>query len=214
MINFYFKLFSLSLLVIFANCSNNKNSTSADKSEMDGSFMKSGSDAYKKNQEGVITTALSDENSDPLDFVRAEVEDNEIIYLDKSSPVFETQECLYLYIKKEVNDFKLFLKVRYVGEEWIDLENIIFTVDKTDFTFNGESIKTKTKGKKEYKIELFEIPVESAKELSIFEAISNSENTVVLLVGKDSYKKRIVSKNQQIAMINVLNAHKKFQEQQ
>ena len=128
-------------------------------------------------------------------------------YFDKSSPEFDTKECFYAYVKKGIYGAQLFFKVRYVGTTWIDMKQCMVTVDQLDYAIEGEVIKSETKGKKAYKHELIDIEITSDEQLETLKAIANGNNVLALLIGKDSYKKRVITKEQCVAIRNVLDAY-------
>ncbi len=138
--------------------------------------------------------------------MRVVKEGKNTFYYDLSSPEFNTKECFYAYIKKGIYGPQLRFKARYVGTGWINMENVMLTVDNLDHTLNGNVEKTETKGKKAYKMELFDIPVDTEKEVNTLKAIANGNEVVALYIGPDSYKKRDISKEQKIAIRNVLDA--------
>jgi len=129
------------------------------------------------------------------------------VYKDKTSPKFDTKECFYAYIKKDVYGSKLYFKIRYIDTKWLNIESFIVTVDQLDQTLEGEVVKSETKGKKKYKIELLDKEITSPKELEIINTIANGDDVVALYVGNNTYKKRDISKEQLTAIRNVLDAY-------
>ncbi len=138
--------------------------------------------------------------------MRVVKEGKNTFYYDLSSPEFNTKECFYAYIKKGTYGPQLRFRARYVGTQWINMENVMMTIDNLDHTLNGKVEKIETKGKKAYKMELFDIPVDTEKEVNTLKAIANGNEVVALYIGADSYKKREISKEQKVAIRNVIDA--------
>ena len=128
-------------------------------------------------------------------------------FYDKSSPEFDSKECFYAYIKKDIYGARLFFKARYVGTEWLDLQNCMVTVDKLDYTINGEVQKSETKGKKAYKHELMDIEISTPDQMKALKAIANGSNVTALLIGNETYKKRELTEEQRTAFRNVIDAY-------
>ncbi len=134
--------------------------------------------------------------------------DNATHYIDKSSPEFDTKECFYTYYtKNRAGILELRLKVRYIDTQWLNIENYMITVDQLDYTLSGPVIKSETKGKKKYKHELLDIPIDTPEKLKTIQAIANSSDAVALYVGKTDYKKRTITTEQKLAIRNVLDAY-------
>jgi len=129
------------------------------------------------------------------------------VYKDKTSPKFDTKECFFAYIKKDAYGPKLYFKIRYIDTQWLNIENFIVTVDQLDQTIEGEIVKSETKGKKKYKIELLDKEITSPEDLEIINTIANGDNVVALYVGNNTYKKRDISQEQLTAIRNVLDAY-------
>ena len=127
-------------------------------------------------------------------------------YYDKSSPEFDTKECFYAYIEKDIYGAHLKFKTRYVGTAWLDMQNLMVTVDKLDYTIEVEIEKKETKGKKAYKHEVLDFKILSPEQMKILKAIANGQDVLALLIGKDTYKKRVITKQQLIAIRNVIDA--------
>ena len=128
-------------------------------------------------------------------------------FYDKSSPEFDSKECFYAYIKKDIYGARLFFKARYVGTEWLDFQNCMVTVDKLDYTINGEVQKSETKGKKAYKHELMDIEISTPDQMKALKAIANGSNVTALLIGNETYKKRELTEEQRTAFRNVIDAY-------
>ena len=128
-------------------------------------------------------------------------------FYDKSSPEFDSKECFYAYIKKDIYGARLFFKARYVGTEWLDFQNCMVTVDKLDYTINGEVQKSETKGKKAYKHELMDIEISTPDQMKALKAIANGSNVTALLIGSETYKKRELTEEQRTAFRNVIDAY-------
>ena len=128
-------------------------------------------------------------------------------FYDKSSPEFDSKECFYAYIKKDIYGARLFFKARYVGTEWLDLQNCMVTVDKLDYTINGEVQKSETKGKKAYKHELMDIEISTPDQMKALKAIANGSNVTALLIANETYKKRELTEEQRTAFRNVIDAY-------
>ncbi len=139
--------------------------------------------------------------------MRSYKEGKKTIYLDKSSPEFDTKECFYAYIVKDIYGVHLNFKIRYVDTEWLDIENYMITVDQLDYSLTGKIEKKETKGKKRYKHELLDIPIHQGKQLETLNAIANGSDVTAVYVGKKKYKKRVINNEQRIAIRNVLDAY-------
>ena len=139
--------------------------------------------------------------------LRSFKENGKTYYIDKSSPKFDTKECFYAYIIKDVYGPNLYLKIRYVNTEWLNIENFMVTVDQLDYTISGDIQKSETKGKKRYKHEILDKKISEDNDLKTLKAISNGDNALALYVGKNSYKKRVLSEQQKTAIRNVLDAY-------
>lgn len=143
-----------------------------------------------------------------IDRMRVLKEGKTVYYYDLSSPEFDTRECFYAYIKKGTYGEQLFFKVRYVGTTWIDLKQCMVTVDQLDYTIDGQVVKSETKGKKAYKHELLDVEITSEQQIETLRAIANGSEVLALLIGEDTYKKRVITKEQRVAIRNVLDAYK------
>ncbi len=132
-----------------------------------------------------------------------------VTYKAKTSPKFETNECFYIYYtKNQKGKLNLFLKMRYVSTaDWLNIKNVIVTVDNLDYTIEGEFLKKETKGKKKYKTELLITQINSPEKMKIIKAISNGTDIACLYVSDASYKKRELSTLQKEAFADVLNAY-------
>ena len=128
-------------------------------------------------------------------------------FIDKTSPEFDSKECFYAYVKKDTYGAHLYFKSRYVGTQWLDMQNIMVTVDKLDHAIEGEIVKTETKGKKAYKHELLDVEITTPGQLNVLKAIANGKDVVALLIGKDSYRKRVISEEQRNAIRNVIDTY-------
>lgn len=128
-------------------------------------------------------------------------------FYDKSSPEFDSKECFYAYIKKDIYGARLFFKARYVGTDWIDFQNCMVTVDKLDYTIEGTVQKSETKGKKAYKHELMDVEVTTPDQMKALKAIANGSAVTALLIGSETYKKRELSQDQINAFRNVIDAY-------
>ncbi len=129
-------------------------------------------------------------------------------YVDKSSPEFDTKECFYAYFTKDrAGILELHFKIRYIDTQWLNIENYMITVDQLDHNLSGTIDKTETKGKKKYKHEELDTPVDTAEKLKTIQAIANGNDVVALYVGKTDYKKRTITSEQKTAIRNVLDAY-------
>lgn len=144
-----------------------------------------------------------------LEKIQEEEDDGLITYKAKSSPKFETNECFYpYYTKDKKGKINLFLKMRYVSAtDWLNIKNVIITVDNLDYTITGEFLKIETKGKKKKKTELLIAQINSAEKLKIIQAIANGTDVATLYVSDASYKKRELTTLQKEAFVNVLDAY-------
>lgn len=129
------------------------------------------------------------------------------VYKDKTSPKFDTKECFFAYIKKDIYGPKLFFKIRYIDTEWLNIEEYIVTINQLDLTISGEVKKSETKGKKRYKIEELDKPITTSKDFKTINSIANGQNVTALYVGPNAYKKRDISEEQLLAIRNVLDAY-------
>ena len=140
--------------------------------------------------------------------MRISQKNNLTYYIDNSSPEFDSTESFYAYYtKNKAGVVKLYLKIRYISTEWLDIENYIITVDQLDYNLSGEVEKIETKGKKRFKHELLDTEIDSSKELILLSAIANGNEASAVYVGKSTYKKREISKEQKIAIRNVMDAY-------
>jgi len=140
--------------------------------------------------------------------MRSYKEGNLTYYFDKTSPEFDTKECFYAYYTKDkAGIVDLHFKIRYIDTEWLDIENYMITVDQLDYSLTGEIIKSETKGKKKYKHELLNIPIDSPEKLKTLNAIANGKSVTALYVGKLNYKTREITKEQKLAIRNVIDAY-------
>lgn len=129
-------------------------------------------------------------------------------FVDKTSPEFDTKECFYAYItKNKAGIVSLNFKIRYIDTQWLNIENFMITIDQLDYSLSGEIIKSETKGKKKYKHELLDMPIASSDNFNLLNAIASGQNVTAVYIGKSTYKKREISKEQQIAVRNVLDAY-------
>ena len=128
-------------------------------------------------------------------------------FVDKSTPKFDSRETFHAYVtKSNTGAVKLKLKIKYIATEWLDIESFLITVDQLDYEFKGVVEKTETKGKKKYKVETFDEVIDTLEELNALEAIANGNDVKAVYVGKNTYKERLVNKEQQEAIRNVLDA--------
>ena len=163
-----------------------------------------GESKYDENQKGIV---LGNNKVDsPIDNMRLKVINGIEYYFDHSSPKFSTKKCFYPYIKKSNGTYQILLRIRYVADEWLNTENVLLTVDNKDYSFKGDVIKSETKGKKVYKIELLEIPLKEDM-LDVMEKVASGKEVIEVLIGDKKYEKSIMSEEQKLAFRNVLNAY-------
>lgn len=137
-------------------------------------------------------------------------EDNGLkTYKDNTSPKFDTAECFYIYCTKDdKGKVNLFLKIRYVSaSEWLNIENVIVTVDNLDHNIEGEFIKEETRGKKKQKMETLIVQINSPTKMKTVKSIANGTDVVGLYVSDVSYKKREFTTLQKEAFANVLDTY-------
>jgi len=160
------------------------------------------STAIELPQDKIKASSLS------LDKLVIKEKEEYLIYVDKTSPKFKNKECFYPYIKKD-NDGKieLYLKIQYLDVEWLNIESYMITSDKADYVINGNIEKTIIKGKKSYHIETLNKLITSDKDIKTLESIANGEHVTALFIGKNNYKKRILSQKKRTAFRNVLDAY-------
>lgn len=140
--------------------------------------------------------------------MRISNKDNLTYYIDNSSPEFDSTESMYSYFtKNKAGVVKLYLKIRYISTEWLGIENYIFTIDQLDYNLSGEVEKTETKGKKKFKHEILDVEIDSSDKLILLSAIANGNEASAVYVGKSSYKQRKITKEQQLAVRNVIDAY-------
>ena len=132
------------------------------------------------------------------------------MYVDMSSPEFETKECFYAYIIRGPQTQQLFFRIRYVASSWLDMENIVVTVDQKDFNLKDAVRKEETNGKKKLKIEIMDIPIDTQEEFEIVRAIAEGTSVTAAYVGSSAYKKRDVTQRQITAVQNVLDTYEFF----
>jgi len=162
----------------------------------------------KKNE--IAKLERSSRLSFALDKMNIIEKDDFIIYRDKSSPEFDTNECFYAYVKKDVYGYKLYFRIRYINTQWLNINSYIITIDGLDKTLEGEVQKTETRGKKKYKVELLDKQVVSKEDLEVLNSIASGENVLALYVGDNAYKKREISQKQRHAVRNVLDVYEYF----
>jgi len=163
--------------------------------------------AEQKKKQEIAHLEQNKRLSGSLAKMRSFKEGKYTLYIDKSSPDFDTKECFYAYIKKDIYGAKLFFKVRYIDVHKLNIENYIINVDKLDYTLMGEVIKSQTKGKKKYNVELLDKEITTPEDKKILNAISSGEEVTALYVGKNNYKKRNITAAQKQAIQNVLDAY-------
>ncbi|GAA3511351.1 hypothetical protein GCM10022393_26410 [Aquimarina addita] len=142
--------------------------------------------------------------------MRSTTNNNVTYYMDKDSPEFDSKECFYLYFLRAGQKPKLYLKIRYVATEWLDIENCIITADQIDYTITGAVKKEEKKGKKKLFHEVLNIPIDSKEKLDILVATANSKDAITVYVGASDYKKRDLSKTQILSIRNVLDAYEYY----
>lgn len=129
-------------------------------------------------------------------------------YVDKTSPEFDSKECFYAYYTiNSAGILDLNFKIRYIDTQWLNIENYLITVDQLDYSLNGTIIKSETKGKKAYKHELLDLPINTLEKFKTLNAIANGDQITALYVGKSAYKTRKITKSQQLAIRNVIDAY-------
>lgn len=134
--------------------------------------------------------------------------DNLTYYVDKTSPEFDSKECFYAYYTiNNAGILNLNFKIRYIDTQWLNIENYLITVDQLDYTLTGTIVKSETKGKKIYKHELLDIPINSLEKFKILNAIASGSKVTALYVGESSYKTRKITQPQQLAIRNVIDAY-------
>jgi len=113
--------------------------------------------------------------SNALDNMRSYDDGPFIVYLDKTSPKFDSNETFHAYYtKSREGRYKLFLRIKYISTEWLNIENYLITVDELDYDLKGDGVvKTETKGKKKYKHETLDDRINSLKDLELLETQKN-----------------------------------------
>lgn len=164
--------------------------------------------AIQKKKQKVVDLAQNERLQGSLNNMSIEQLGKETLYVDKTSPEFDTKECFYAYIKKGIYGSKLFFKVRYIDIDWLNIESYILNIDRLDYTLTGNVIKSETKGKKTYKVELLDKEMSSEDDMALLKAIAIGKEVKALYVGPSSYKQRDISVAQRLAIRNVLDAYK------
>lgn len=130
------------------------------------------------------------------------------IYVDKTSPKFDSKETFHAYYTKDkAGNLNLYLKVKYIATSWLNIESYMVTVDQLDYEFSGDVEKLETKGKKKYKHETIDELIDTPEELETLNAIANGEDVKAVYVGKSTYKERFLTTEQKLALRNVLDAY-------
>ncbi|MGY5353176.1 hypothetical protein ACXGQW_11585 [Wenyingzhuangia sp. IMCC45533] len=148
--------------------------------------------------------------SNSLEKMRIEKQGDTDLYVDLTSPEFETKECFYTYLKVKNEVPQLFLKIRYIDVDPLKIQDFIINIDKLEHTFNGDIQSSVTKGKKEYYIELLDKEITSKEDLEAIHAISSANEVIALYVGELNYRQREISEAQKLAIKNVLDAYAYF----
>ncbi len=156
--------------------------------------------------------AQNERLSTSLEKMRFEQKNGVTYYFDKQSPEFNTKECFYTYLKVKNRKPSLFFKVRYIGNDFLDIQDYMINVDKLDHIFNGEVVKSELKGKKNYKVELLDIEITKPEDFTKLEAIANGTEVTAVYVGANTYAKREISSEQKQSIQNVLDAYTFFKE--
>ncbi len=128
-------------------------------------------------------------------------------FIDKSSPEFNTKECFYAYFTKGSQNPKLYFKIRYVSSNWLNMENVVITVDQKDYSLKDTIRKDETNGKKKLKIEILDTAIDSKEKHEILRAIADGKSVTAAYVGATDYKKRAITEEQRLAIRNVLDAY-------
>lgn len=130
------------------------------------------------------------------------------IFVDKTSPKFDSKETFHAYYTKDkAGNLELYLRVKYIATSWLDVESYMVTVDQLDYEFSGDVVKLETKGKKKYKHETIDELIDTPEELETLNAIANGADVKAVYVGKSTYKERILTDAQKLAMRNVIDAY-------
>ena len=130
------------------------------------------------------------------------------IYEDTTTPEFDSTESFHAYYTKDnVGVLKLYLKIRYIDTQWLNIESYIITVDQLDYDLTGPVEQIETRGKKKYKHEILNVAIDTVEKLELINAVASGENATAVYVGKSAYKKRDISKDQQLAIRNVIDAY-------
>ena len=172
------------------------------KSKIDQALLKD-----QKEKQAIADAQTKKRLPSAVNKMRRVTEGKNTFYYDKSSPEFDTKECFYAYVKKDIYGAHLYFKTRYVGTQWLELQNLMVTVDKLDYALEGKVETKETKGKKAYKHEMLDVEIVTAEQLETLKAISNGEDVVALLIGKDTYRKRVITEEQRIAIRNVIDTY-------
>lgn len=140
--------------------------------------------------------------------MRIQEKGNLSYYLDNTSPEFDSTESFHAYFtKNKAGIVELYLKIRYISTDWLNIENYMITVDQLDYNLSGTVQKTETKGKKKYKHEVLDVAIDSPEKLTLLQAVANGEEVSAAYIGESSYKKREITKEQQLAVRNVIDAY-------
>ena len=164
--------------------------------------------AVKASEDSIIDSKRSARIPNATQNMRTINKGKTTYYVDNSTPKFDSKETFHAYYtKNKLGVTELRLKIKYIATEWLDIESYMVTVDQLDYDLKGDVEKVETKGKKKYKVETLDEVIDTTEELLLLEAIANGSQAKAVYIGKDGYKEREISKQQQTAIRNVLDAY-------
>lgn len=145
---------------------------------------------------------------DGTDYMRSYIKNGVTYFEDKTTPKFDSKETFHAHYKKSKSGkVRMYLKIKYIDTKWLNINSYLITVDKLDYDLKGEITQLETKGKKKYKHETLDEPINTLAELEIIEAIANGKNIKAVYISEDGYKERVLTEEQIKAVGNVLNAY-------
>jgi hypothetical protein len=125
-------------------------------------------------------------------------------YQDKSTSNYTNVNNVYIYIGKEKTGGPwLRFRIQYAGEDWLFIEQYIFSVDGKNF----EVIPTEVERDNSTTVwEWYDTGIETAPH-ELIHAIIQSKNAKVRYVGRQYHKDRTITASEKTAMKNVLDAY-------
>lgn len=129
-------------------------------------------------------------------------------YYDKSTPQYK--DNFYLYIGKQVEHSWLRWKTQITGSDWVFFTRMIIVVDGTRYVknFDYDEVKRDNTGGDVWEW----IDIEpSDPDITMMKKIIGSKKTIVRYQGDQYHYDRIITKQEKVAIKNVLDAYKQLQ---